>query len=127
MRKRRFKDAGGAASFGISFGVCTLTLFALCMVGALISQFFENSRAAVSYLSLAVILVSGIVSGFISRKIMGAFGTALLAPLTLCLLLATVSGFAYEYTLSAFMNELCYLLCAVVGAYSAREKRRKRR
>jgi hypothetical protein len=127
MRKRRFKDEGGLKSFATSFGVCILALFGLCFVGALISQLFENSRGAVNYISLAVILVSGAVSGFISRKITGSFGAAILPGVSLCLLLAALSGVAFGYSLSAFMNEACYALCSVVGAYLARDRRRKRR
>ena len=127
---------GCSALGGLVSGVLIslLLLIALSFVAALVSYATENSTAGVGTFSLAALLISALISGFISAKRSGGFGSAVLTVTASMLLIAVVGLIVGcgKISLSGVMNCICYLGVGTAGAFIARRrvgktKRRKRK
>jgi len=129
---RKGRSALGTLVSGVLISL--LLLLTLSFVAALVSYATENSTATVGTFSLAVLLVSALISGFISAKRSGGFGSAVLT-ITASMLLIAVAGLIAgggKISLSGIMNYICYLGVGAVGAFIAKRKasntkRRKRK
>ena len=131
MKKRRFKKSGsgGGLLFGALFSLSSLIL-SLAIFSFILSM-LENPITFVGVSSLAALLVSGALSGFVIAKHKGEGGalTAFLSSIiTSALIFATgliCSGGKIQ--LSVLMNILCYILISALFArLKGLGKKRKR-
>lgn len=127
MKRKKLKDIGPARSFALAVALSLAAFLAISLISALVSVFFENSRAAAEYLTLVTLLCSGFVAGFISRKLLSGFLPAMLSSGIICLAFAILAAIISGYSLGAFMNEATFFLLSLVGIFTARERRPRRR
>lgn len=134
MAKRRFKALrGGAVGRLLS---CVLISLGLVLVSTLImaalAGISENPSEKIDVYSLAALLISALVSGFVSAKISECEGIkipllASFATVLIMLLISVIMGVSPSG--ASFMNYGCFILVSVFSGFLARkrERRRKRR
>ena len=113
--------------------ISILLLLVLSFAAAIISSASENSTAGLSTYSLLTLLISSLISGFISAKRSDGFGsaaTSVLVSAAVIMLVGLIAG-GGKLSLSAVMNYLCYFGVGMAGAFIARRRaskgRRKKR
>lgn len=126
-RRRKLSEMGGAYAFIFATALSLCSFFAVSLICALASSFFENSRAGAEYLTLVALLVSGLIAGFISRKMLHTLPKSLLPSGLVCIAFAIIATVTGGYSLGAFMNELSFFLLSLVGIFLGRERSARRR
>ena len=126
MKKRRIREFGRREKFAIAISLSIASFFIISFISALCAGFFENSRAGAEYLTLVALLCSGVVSGFISEKVMHSPASSVLAVGIITIAFAIICALVSGYSLGAFMNNLTFLLPSFVGIFLAREKKHRR-
>ena len=126
MKKRRIRELGRTEKFALATVLSLASFFAISFISALCSGFFENSHLGAEYLTLATLLCSGVVSGFICEKILHSPIRAMLAVGAIAIAFVLLSSVISGYSLGAFMNHITFLLLSPLGMLLAKEKKHKR-
>ena len=104
--------------------ICALSLFGCCFVAAAVLGLFERPVAAVPAAALAVSLLSGTLSGILTRgKKNGWVGAVALVALWILLgVICTKGHFPATALVGAATFLVCHLLCKLMP-----EKKRKKK
>ena len=130
--RRKIKDIGGIMPLLIGCGISLLSLVCCSVILGLYSVTTDSPTRLIDVLGLWGLLGSGVISGFVNRKINKERGIgflfliSLLFTLLLILIGLIVSGGALP--LRCIINYLCYLgvymLSALLGGRKISKRRR---
>ena len=126
MKKIRLRSFGRREKFAVAISISVASFFIISFISAICSGFFENSRAGAEYLTLVTLLCSGVVSGFISEKILRSPASSALTVGIIAIAFAVICALVSGYSLGALMNHLTFLLPSFIGIFLAREKKHRR-
>lgn len=121
------KNGAGPRGFFAVLAVFIATPIILALLTAFFAYRAENSSVAAESYSLITLLISGVLSGTVGGRMIG-FKRAMLAAL-MTVLLMMIAGILLSSSapgMGAFMNYLCYMLTALVGAYLGKRRERRR-
>ena len=132
MKKRKgiktSKTAVGRIFSSVGFSFILLIPISLLFGGMLLT--LKNPVGNLKIASLAVLLISGAVSGFLNSKRIGEGGVAfsVISSFIFVLVMFSVSLVMTKGHVSGilFMNYLCYMLIASFSAFLARKRQKSR-
>ena len=127
MKKIRTRELGRAEKFALAIALSLASFFAISFISALCSGLFQNSHLGAEYLTLVTLLCSGVVSGFISEKILHSPISSALVTVVIVVAFTLFSSLISGYSLCAFMNHVTFLLLSPIGMLLAKKKKHKRR
>jgi hypothetical protein len=133
MRKRKTqsirKTFAGGVAFGILFSV--VSFFALTLLGAILLGCLKNPTGSVKPASLAVLILCAIISGFATSKYKGSGGVAAASVTALIfialMIIASLIAGGGALRGMQIMNALCYVPVAILAAFIAKPRERRRR
>jgi putative membrane protein (TIGR04086 family) len=131
MRKRKSKELGLVALIMIGTAVGLGTIIATAFILALISSLTKDPTSLTSWLSLASLLISGAVSGFIISRANGEGGalvgiSASVISAALLIIIGLIMS-AGRLRLGVFINVIAYLSVAVFGSILGKKRIKRRR
>lgn len=131
MRKRKSKERGLVALILIGTAVGLGTIFATAFILALISSFTKDPTSLTAGLSLATLLISGSISGFVISRANGEGGalvgiSAAVIIVALLIIIGLVMS-AGRLRLGVFINLIAYLSVAVFSSVLGKKRIKRRR
>lgn len=123
------KSFTGVLLFGVAFSFVLLFIISLILSGLIMTT--SNPTGSVKTVSLAALLLSGAVSGFVIAKIKGdgGFIATLCSSLVFIGIILAVSLICSHGQVSGviFMNGLCYTMISVFFSFLAKKRQRRHR
>ena len=131
MRKRKSKELGLVALIMIGTAVGLGTIIATAFILALISSLTKDPTSLTAGLSLATLLISGAVSGFVISRANGEGGalvgiSAAVISAALLIIIGLIMS-AGRLKLGVFINVVAYLSVAVFGSILGKKRIKRRR
>ncbi len=132
MKKHKRRGMSGGISsflFGVllSFGF----LISLSLIASIFLISAKNPTKNLGAVSLAVLLICALISGFVNSKRGGENGIAysVVTSLSFTLLLVIISLILTKGKMGGmlFMNYLCYMMVAAFSAFLGKRRKRTRR
>ena len=131
MRKRKSKERGLVALILIGAAVGLGTIIATAFILALISSLTKDPTSLTAGLSLATLLISGSISGFVISRANGEGGalvgiSAAVIIVALLIIIGLVMS-AGRLRLGVFINLIAYLSVAVFSSVLGKKRIKRRR
>ena len=132
MHKLKSRREGGTVQcFFICAAIAVLLIILLSLSAAAITMSLQNPSASIGIISLAVLIISAAVSGFINAKLFpnqkAVFGASVALLITLLMLLSCVIACNGKVGGSAFMNYGCYFSISTLACYLGRISKKRRK
>lgn len=128
-RARASKSGIGAFAFGVLLSLLSLIL--LSLIAAIFLTGVKSPTKNLGAVSLAVLLISAFISGFVNSKRCGegGVGYSVITALAFSLIMLAVSLVATRGKVGGmlFMNCLCYMMAAAFAAFLGKKRQRRRR
>lgn len=128
QKGRRASENNNLRLFLICFALSGGVILLLSVIGALVASGLDDPTGSLGLISLAVMLISAVISGVFSARIKGegalGFSALVAMAVVLVMLLINLILCAGEVSLSAFMNYACFFGVAVMSAFVGRKRER---
>ena len=130
-KSKSHREGGTVQSFFICAAIAVLLIILLSVPASAIALSLKNPSEAIEIISLAVLVLSAAVSGFLNARLFpeqkAVFGASVALFITLLMLLTCVIACNGKVSGSAFMNYGCYFGISTLFSYLGRTGKRRRK